>query len=54
MEMHKFFQSQGIESYVAYATTNTDDSNDSNVFRIGNALDHKFHALAYRLKESSP
>ena len=49
MEMHKFFQRQGIESYVAYATTNTDDSNDPNVFRIGNILDHKLHALAYRL-----
>lgn len=49
MEMHKYFQSKGIESYVAYATENTDDSKDPNVFRIGNTLDHKLHALAYRI-----
>ena len=49
MEMHKYFQSKGIESYVAYATENTDTSNDPNVFRIGNTLDHKLHALAYRI-----
>ena len=49
MEMHKYFQSQGIESYVAYATENTDTSNDANVFRIGNVIDHKLHALAYRI-----
>lgn len=49
MEMHKYFQSKGIESYVAYATENTDNSNDPNVFRIGNTLDHKLHALAYRI-----
>ena len=49
MEMHKYFQSKGIESYVAYATENTDCSKDPNVFRIGNMLDHKLHALAYRI-----
>ena len=49
MEMHKYFQFKGIESYVAYATENTDTSNDPNVFRIGNTLDHKLHALAYRI-----
>ena len=49
MEMHKYFQSKGIESYVAYATENTDCSKDPNVFRIGNTLDHKLHALAYRI-----
>ncbi len=32
-EMHKYFQSKGIESYVAYATESTDTSNDPNVFR---------------------
>lgn len=49
MEMHKYFQSKGIESYVAYATENTDTSNDPNVFRVGNTLDHKLHAVAYRI-----
>lgn len=48
-EMHKYFQSKGIESYVAYATENTDTLNDPNVFRIGNFFDHKLHALAYRI-----
>lgn len=48
MEMHKFFQSRGIDSYVAYASVNTDESHDPNVFKIGNDLDHKLHALAYR------
>lgn len=49
MEMHKYFQSKGIESYVAYATENTDNSKDPNVFKIGNILDRKLHALAYRI-----
>lgn len=49
MEMHKYFQSKGIESYVAYATENTDTSGDPNIFRIGNMLDHKLHAFAYRI-----
>ena len=49
MEMHKYFQSKGIESFVAYATENTDTSNDSNVFKIGNLIDHKLHAFAYRI-----
>ncbi len=49
MEMHKYFQSKGIESFVAYGTENTDNSKDPNVFRIGNTLDHKLHALAYRI-----
>lgn len=49
MEMHKYFQSRGIESYAAYATENTDTSADPNVFRIGSTLDHKIHAAAYRI-----
>ena len=49
MEMHKYFQYKGIESFVAYGTENTDTSNDPNVFRIGNTLEHKLHALAYRI-----
>ena len=48
-EMHEYFQSVGIESYVAYATENTDTSEDAHILRIGNTLDHKLHALAYRL-----
>ena len=49
MELHKYFQKKGIESYVAYGIENTDTSNDMNVFRIGNTIDHKLHAIAYRL-----
>ena len=49
MEMHRYFKAHGIESYVAYATENTDTSNDPDVFKIGNTLDHKLHALAYRI-----
>ena len=49
MEMHKYFQSKGIESYVAYAVQNTDNSGDPNVFQVGNIIDHKLHAIAYRI-----
>ena len=49
MEMHHFFQSMGHDSYVAYAITNTDTSGDTNVFKVGNLLDHKLHAVAYRI-----
>ena len=49
MEMHKYFQSIGIDSYVAYATENTDMSEDPNVFQIGNVFDHKIHAVQYRI-----
>ena len=49
MEMHKAFQERGLESYVGYAIRNTDTSGDPNVFRIGNTIDHKIHALAYRI-----
>ena len=49
MEMHRYFKQHGIESYVAYATENTDDSHDPCIFRIGNSVDHKIHAIAYRL-----
>lgn len=49
MEMHKYFQKKGHKSFVAYATENTDQSGDRNVFRVGNILDHKLHALAYRI-----
>lgn len=49
MEIHKYLQSKEIESYVAYATENTDNSGDNNVFRVGNMFDHKLHAIAYRI-----
>ncbi len=49
MEIHKYLQSKGVESYVAYATENTDKSGDLNVFRVGNVLDHKLHAIEYRM-----
>lgn len=52
MEMHKYFQSKGIESYVAFGTENTDTSNDPNVFQVGNIVDHKIHAIQYRLDKS--
>ena len=49
MEIHNYLQSKGIESYVAYATENTDKSNDPNVFKVGNVFDHKLHAIGYRI-----
>ena len=49
MEIHKYLQSKGIESYVAYANENTDKSRDPNVFRVGNVFDHKLHAIEYRI-----
>ena len=49
MEMHQYFQKEGHDSYVGYAIKNTDLSNDPNVFKIGNRVDHKLHALAYRI-----
>lgn len=49
MEMHKYFQNKGIASYVAYGTENTDTSGDPNVFQVGNIVDHKIHAVMYRL-----
>lgn len=49
MELHKYFQAKGIDSYVAYGTKNTDNSHDPHVFQIGNWIDHKIHAVAYRV-----
>ncbi|MCR4720056.1 MAG: glycosyltransferase [Firmicutes bacterium] len=49
MELHKKFKELGNESYVAYATENTSIVPDKNIFKIGNVLDHKLHAAAYRL-----
>ena len=36
MEMHRYFKAHGIESYVAYATENTETSNAPDVYKIGN------------------
>ncbi len=49
MEMHNYFKRMGHKSYVAYANENTDTSKDPNVFRVGNLIDHKLHAVLYRL-----
>ena len=49
MEMHNYFKKMGHESYVAYAIESTDTSGDPNIFRVGNIIDHKLHAVAYRI-----
>lgn len=49
MELHNKFKELGHESYVAYAITNTSNIPDENVFKVGNILDHKLHAVAYRI-----
>ncbi len=48
-ELHHYFKVHGIESYVGYAQKNTSDENDPNVFKIGNKLDYKLHALLWRI-----
>ena len=49
MEMHNHFKKMGHESYVAYATETTDNGLDKTIFQVGNLLDHKLHAVAYRI-----
>ena len=49
MEMHNYFKKMGHESFVAYAIETTDDGSDKNIFRVGNVIDHKLHAVAYRI-----
>lgn len=49
MELHKYFLKKGLDSYAVYATENTDMTHDSHVFRVGSLLDHKIHAIAYRI-----
>ena len=49
MEIHKQLKKLGHESYVAYSEESTADSNDTGVFRVGNVIDHKLHALLYRI-----
>ena len=45
-EQHEYYLSQGVDSYVAYAIVGEDNER---VFRIGNTLDHKVHALLSRI-----
>lgn len=45
-EQHEYYLSQGVDSYAAYAIVG---ENSERVFRIGNALDHKLHALLSRI-----
>lgn len=45
-EMHEYFLSHGIESYVAAPDL---ASLNANCYRIGNKFDRKLHALLYRL-----
>lgn len=45
-EMHDYFVHNGIESYVF---TSDKDCPDHNVYRVGNKLDHKLHALYSRI-----
>lgn len=45
-EMHDYFVHNGIESYVF---TSDKDCPDHNVYRMGNKLDHKLHALYSRI-----
>lgn len=49
MEMHEYFLTHGIDSYVAYATENTAEKNDKRIIRVGNLIDHKIHAVLYRI-----
>lgn len=46
-ELHQSLLSRGIDSYVAYATTNKPD--DENLYVIGNENDRKLHALLSRV-----
>ena len=48
-ELHHYFKEHGIESYVGYAQRNTSDEEDPNVFQIGNIIDHKIHAILWRI-----
>lgn len=45
-EQHEYYLSKGVDSYVAYAIVG---ENNERVFRIGNTLDHKLHALLSRI-----
>ena len=40
---------QGHDSYVMWATGCKKGDDSANIIRIGTTLDHKFHALLYRL-----
>lgn len=45
-EQHEYYLANGVDSYVAYAIVG---ENSERVFRIGNTLDHKIHALLSRI-----
>lgn len=45
-EMHKYFQQEGIESFVF---TSDKESSNEHIYRIGNKWDHKRHALYSRI-----
>ena len=45
-EQHEYYLSKGVDSYVAYAIVG---EKNERVFRIGNTIDHKAHALLSRL-----
>lgn len=45
-EMHRYFQQQGIESFVF---TSDKENPDEHVYRIGNEWDHKCHAFFSRI-----
>lgn len=48
-ETHDYLTKRGIESYVAWATANSESVKDNAIFRVGNTLDHKIHAIQARL-----
>ena len=45
-EQHEYYLTQGVDSYVAFAIAG---EQSERVFRIGNTLDHKLHALLSRV-----
>lgn len=48
-DIHRALLNKNHESYVFWGTACKTEPEDKNIFRIGNTLDHKIHALLYRL-----
>lgn len=48
METHRYLEKNGHESYVAWGILTTERKNE-NIFRVGNLIDHKWHALMMRI-----
>ena len=48
-DIHELCLENGIESYVAYSTSNTSPESIINGYQIGNTLDKKLHALLCRI-----